>query len=100
MIRKQQVCPWHRCDVGIKYHHTGQEWETHQQFAKTDLPKFHEQYYVSENIPPQKTGALPAGYSSTPSTQGKHDNKWRMVALGTTIAVWGLIILSVWRLWG
>ena len=97
MIHKNKVCSWHRCDIGFKYHHTGEEWDTHQQFSKTDLPKTYEQKFIQENNPPQQIGALPRGYSVNPCNPGKHDNKWRMIALGTTIAVWGMIILTVWR---
>jgi len=94
---KFHICKWHQCDIGYRYHHTGQEWDTHQQYAKTDIPKIVEKEYSEQNTPPQKMGALPQGYSSTPCIPGKHDDKWRAVALGTTIAVWALIILSVWR---
>ena len=100
MNKKLQVCKWHKCDIGYQYHHTGEEWDQHQQYARTDIPKMSQPSQVYDMEPNQiRVGAMPEGYSSTPCIAGKHDDKWRMIALGTTIAVWGMIILTVWRLW-
>ncbi len=94
---KLQICKWYQCDIGHRYHHTGEEWDTHQQYSKTDIPKLIQHTEIQDIQNNQiRVTAMPADYS-VPCTQGKHDNKWRMIALGTTIAVWSMIILIVLR---
>jgi len=96
--KKLKICKWHQCEIGYHYHHTGEEWDQHQQFSKTDIPKFFKKNPVYDLDNNQlRLGAMPQGYSQNPCEQRNHDGIWRVVALGTTIAVWTMIIIVVFR---
>ena len=91
MIFKQKTCPWHKCEIGFKYHHTGQQWDQHVQYARVDIPKIQASYSTFQDGNMNTQASIPC--------VSKHDNKWRAVALGTTLAVWVLIIIAVVRIW-
>jgi len=83
------------CKIGYRYHHTGEEWDTHQQYSKTDIPKLTQKTEIHDIENNQiRVGALPAGYDI------QSDNKqkikfWRALAVGTLIVTWSIIIVSV-----
>lgn len=90
-MNKDQPCSWHKCDL-TRYYHTIQEWEVHQEYSKVDRPITTTQTVVVEDSQYKEVQAQPIIIENK---QGKHDNKWRMIALGTTIAVWAMIIKVV-----
>jgi hypothetical protein len=83
-----------------------EEWTIHQQYATADIPTIHEEVKMINNVVPNpvqakeyiESGAMPMGYSPQPCVQqSSRDKIWQAVAIGTTIAVWAMIMVVVFR---
>lgn len=90
-----------------------EEWVAHQEFANTDIATVQEEQGIAypqyvpvenSNIRPQQQdgggGALPMpeyrAQQPCVNRAGRHDNIWRIAAVGTMVAVW---IMILWRAW-
>jgi len=101
--KKLQICKWHKCEIGYRYHHTGEQWDTHQQYSKTDIPKLIQNTEIQDIQNDQvRVGAMPKGYESQKyepyvKNSDQRIKFWRTLAVGTLIVTWSIIILSVLR---
>jgi len=94
--KKLQICKWHQCEIGYKYHHTGEEWDTHQQYSKTDIPKLTQQTEILDIQNNQiRAGAMPKGYESQVKCTDSKTVFWRALAVGMLIVTWTIIIVNV-----
>jgi len=94
--RKMEVCKWHKCNIGYHYHHTGEEWDQHQQYCKNDIPKLlqsNQVYDIDQNQ--IRVGAMPQGYKSQVKYSDSKTAFWRGVALGAIIMAQVAIIATV-----
>jgi|SaaInlStandDraft_6_1057023.scaffolds.fasta_scaffold103069_2 hypothetical protein len=98
---KLQICKWHQCDIGYRYHHTGEEWDTHQQYSKTDIPRLTQQTEILDIQNNQiRAGAMPQGYETSGYEPKRKESEqrikfWRALAVGMLIVTWSIIIVSV-----
>jgi len=96
--KKTDVCKWHQCNIGYRYHHTGEQWDTHQQYSKTDIPKFIQPTEVVDIQGNQvRAGAMPAGYEPQVKCLNSKTMFWRGLSLGALIITWTVIIVTVLR---
>ena len=96
--KKLQICKWHKCEIGYRYHHTGEQWDTHQQYSKTDIPKLIKPTEILDIQNDQvRVGAMPAGYESKVNQSDAKIKFWRTLAVVTLIVVWTVIIVTVLR---
>ena len=99
--KKLQICKWHKCEIGYRYHHTGEQWDTHQQYSKTDIPKLIKPTEILDIQNDQvRVGAMPKGYEiqkQEPHVKNSEQRIkfWRALAVGTLIVTWSIIIVSV-----
>jgi len=95
---KLQICKWHQCDIGYRYHHTGEEWDTHQQYSKTDIPRLTQQTEILDIQNNQiRAGAMPKGYEVEAKQSESKIKFWRALAVGMLIVTWSIIIVSLVR---
>ena len=93
---KLQICKWHQCEIGYRYHHTGEEWDTHQQYSKTDIPRLTQKKEIHDTQNNQiRVGAMPAGYEIQGRESKQKIKFWRALAIGTLIVTWSMILVSV-----
>ena len=94
--KKLQICKWHQCEIGYRYHHTGEEWDTHQQYSKTDIPRLTQKTEIQDIQNNQiRVGAMPAGYEIQTNNSKQKIKFWRALAVGTLIVTWSIILVSV-----
>ena len=94
--KKLQICKWHQCEIGYRYPHTGEEWDTHQQYSKTDIPKLIKPVEIQDIQNYQvRVGAMPQGYESEVKNTEPKVKFWRALAVGMLIVTWSIIIVSI-----
>jgi hypothetical protein len=93
MTKTTKLCSWHKCEIGYYYHHTQEEWDMHQMFAKTDVPRY-QPAYSEVAISPETVGAMPL---NVVQSKTKVWGSWQIFSVVTMVAVWGVIIWSVLR---
>jgi len=93
---KKEVCQWHKCEIGYKYHHTGEEWDTHVGYAKIDIPSIDEPTSsVREEY--MNGGALPTTTTTVQSSIQITDDTLRKFAIVTLFTIWGVVLFLAAR---
>ena len=99
--KKLTVCKWHQCEIGFRYHHTGEQWDLHQQYSKIDIPKFFQKDNVEDVENDQiRLGAMPLRCGTGLQSNSKSDSKtmfWRGLAIGALIITWTVILVTILR---